>query len=142
MVADDHTLMLEGAGLFSHALSTHQVSSEIDFFSAVDEEPDSEGAGHIGTLEFNSACYYRYIGINLDLLKDNDHLGHFADQDRNIVIEAFLKAAVLAVPEARKNSMSGLTLPSYVLGLRKHSQPLSLANAFETPIKSSAKGYE
>ena len=143
MVADDHTLMLEGAGLFSHALSTHQVSSEIDFFSAVDDAKpeDSESAGHIGTLEFNSACYYRYIGINLDLLKDNDHLSHFTDQDRNIVIETFLKAAVLAVPEARKNSMSGLTLPSYVLGLRKHSQPLSLANAFETPIKSSAKGY-
>ena len=38
MVADDHSLMVEGAGLFSHALSTHPVSNEIDFFSAVDED--------------------------------------------------------------------------------------------------------
>jgi CRISPR system Cascade subunit CasC len=71
MVADDHTLMLEGAGLFSHALSTHAVANEIDFFSAVDDNNISdEGAGHIGTLEFNSACYYRYVGLNVDMLRD------------------------------------------------------------------------
>jgi len=66
MVASDHTLMMEGAGLFSHALSTHAVSNEIDFFSAVDDmkSENDEGAGHIGTLEFNSACYYRYVGLN------------------------------------------------------------------------------
>lgn len=143
MVADDHTLMLEGAGLFSHAISTHRVSSEIDFFSAVDDAKpeDAEGAGHIGTLEFNSACYYRYIGLNLDLLKDKDHLGHFEGEEFDSVVKTFLKAAVIAVPEARKNSMSGFTLPSCVLGLRREGQPLSLANAFETPVKSSTGGF-
>ncbi|MGR3316872.1 MAG: type I-E CRISPR-associated protein Cas7/Cse4/CasC [Candidatus Anammoxibacter sp.] len=143
MVADDHTLMLEGAGLFSHALSTHKVSSEIDFFSAVDDaKPEAaEGAGHIGTLEFNSACYYRYIGLNVDLLRDKDHLGHFSDNEFRAVVKSFIEAAIRAVPEARKNSMSGFTLPSHVLGLVRDGQPLSLANAFETPVKSSTNGY-
>ncbi len=140
MVADDHTLMLEGAGLFSHALSTHKVGAEIDFFSAVDDSKpeDAEGAGHIGTLEFNSACYYRYIGLNVSLLKD--HLAHFSDEELGAVVKSFLEASIKAVPEARKNSMSGFTLPNHVLGLVRDGQPLSLANAFETPVISS-NGY-
>jgi len=146
MVANDHTLMVEGAGLFSHALSTHAVANEIDFFSAVDEtKPEAmedEGAGHIGTLEFNAACYYRYIGLNLDLLADESHLGHFSPEERSAVIETFLQASLLAVPTARKNSMFGFNPPAYVLGLRREGQPLSLVNAFEKPITAgNSSGY-
>ncbi len=143
MVADDHSLTVEGAGLFSHAISTHAVANEIDFFAAVDDlkpSDDDAGAGHIGTVEFNSACYYRYIGLNLDLLADDHHLGHFANDERAEVIRAFLRAAIEAVPQARKNSMFGFTAPSYVLGLRRNGQPLSLVNAFEAPVRSS-QGY-
>ena len=58
---------VEGAALFSHALSTHAVRSELDFFSAVDDEKknadnsDDAGAGQLGDIEYNSACYYRYM---------------------------------------------------------------------------------
>ena len=142
MVADDHSLMVEGAGLFSHALSTHSVSNEIDFFSAVDDKNvlGDEGAGHIGTLEFNSACYYRYVGLNLDLLKDEDHLQHFTAEELQTVVDAFLRAGIKAVPEARKNSMFGHNPPAYVLGFQRSGQPLSLVNAFEAPVRSSS-GY-
>lgn len=143
MVADDHSLMVEGAGLFSHALSTHKSSNEIDFFSAVDDlniEGD-EGAGHIGNIEFNSACYYRYVGLNVDMLKDNDHLGHFDDQELGKVVKAFIESSLLAVPNARKNSMFGFTPPSFVLALVREGQPLSLANAFENPVTSRENGY-
>ncbi|MCK5806426.1 MAG: type I-E CRISPR-associated protein Cas7/Cse4/CasC [Lentisphaeria bacterium] len=141
MVADDHSLMLEGAGLFSHILSTHSATNEIDFFSAVDDQNmDDSGAGHIGTIEFNSACYYRYIGLNLDLLKDADHLGHFDEQELRAVVETFLRSAIMSVPAARKNSMFGFNPPAYVLGLTRMGQPLSLVNAFETPVRSS-QGY-
>lgn len=138
MVADDHTLMLEGAGLFSHAISTHQVANDIDFFSAVDDlkPEDTEGAGHIGTLEFNSACYYRYVGLNLDLLQDEDHLNHLSEEERNNVIKTFVKSSILAVPSARKNSMFGFNPPEYVLAFKRTGQPLSLVNAFETAVKA------
>lgn len=141
MVADDHSLMLEGAGMFSHALSTHKVSTEIDFFSAVDDvaPEDSEGAGHIGTLEFNSACYYRYIALNLDLLKE--HLSHFSDEEFSAVVDAFMRAALLSVPGARKNSMMGFNPPEYVLGTVREGQPISLANAFENPVRPQGKGF-
>lgn len=138
MVADDHSLMVEGAGMFSHALSTHKVSNEIDFFSAVDDmnKDGDEGAGHIGTLEFNSACYYRYIALNLDLLWDKDHLEHFSGDERKAVLDAFIRASILAVPNARKNSMMGFNPPEYVLGTVREGQPVSLVNAFEEPLKS------
>lgn len=143
MVADDHSLMVEGAGLFSHALSTHRATNEVEFFSAVDDTsgPGDEGAGHIGTLEYNSACYYRYAGLNLDLLRDVDHLGHFSDDELSEVVRAFLRATILAVPAARKNSMFGFNPPVYVLGLRRRGQPLSLVNAFERTVEPSSSGY-
>ena len=141
MVADPSDLTLEGAGLFSHALSTHQVSNEIDFFSAVDDKnTDDAGAGHIGTLEYNSACYYRYVGLNVDLLKDDAHLGHFSPEEQAQVIRLFLKATILAVPPARRNSMFAYNPPAYILGLAREGQPLSLANAFEQAV-CSRDGY-
>lgn len=139
MVASDHSLTLEGAGLFSHALSTHKAENNIDFFSAVDDlQPTEEaGAGMTGTLEFTSATYYRYVGLNLDLLKQ--HLAALSLDERKSVVQTFVRASILAVPGARKNSMNAHTLPCYVLGLVKDKgQPLQLVNAFEKPIFSKS----
>lgn len=139
MVASDHSLTLEGAGLFSHALSTHRAESDIDFFSAVDDLQSEEeaGAGMTGVLEFNSATYYRYVGLNLDLLAAESHLAALSEQKRRAVVETFLRASILAVPGARKNSMNANTLPDMVLGLLKEKgQPLQLINAFEKPVAS------
>lgn len=137
MVASDHSLTVEGAGLFSHALSTHKADNDIDFFSAVDDlQPAEEaGAGMTGTLEFTSATYYRYVGLNLDLLKQ--HLAALSADEFKSVVETFVRASIQAVPGARKNSMNAHTLPCYVLGLVKDKgQPLQLVNAFEKPVFS------
>ena len=142
MVADDASQTVEGAALFSHALSTHAVRSELDFFSAVDDEKknaDDAGAGQIGQIEYSSACYYRYIGVNLDLLKKS----HLFDQAQiKAVLENFIRAAILANPSARKNSMFGQGLPSYILAVKRSGQPISLANAFEKPVEAkNGSGY-
>ncbi len=144
MVANDATLNVEGAAMFSHALSTHRTANEIDFFSAVDDnksEAEDAGAGMIGTLEYSSATYYRYAAVNLDLLADGDHLGGLDAEKRKAVLRAFLQATLTAVPSARKNSMNGATLPEVVLGIRKSKgQPLQLVNAFETPVGTKGGG--
>ena len=139
MVASDHSLTLEGAGLFSHALSTHRADNDIDFFSAVDDlqEAEESGAGMTGTLEFTSGTHYRYAALNLDLLGDAAHLGALTPAERKEVVRTFLHAAIRAVPNARKNSMNSNTLPGYVLGIVKDKgQPLQLVNAFEKPVAS------
>jgi CRISPR system Cascade subunit CasC len=139
MVASDHSLTLEGAGLFGHSLSTHKADNDIDFFSAVDDLQSQEeaGAGMTGTLEFTAATYYRYAALNLGMLADADHLGAMTPGERKQVVDTFLRAAILAVPSARKNSMNANTLPGYVVGLVKDKgQPLQLINAFEKAVPS------
>ncbi len=141
MIASDPSLNIEGASLFSHAISCHKAEPEMDFYTAVDDlQPDDEsGAGMAGILEFNSACYYRYIGINVDLLREN--LPGITDEDMSSIIAAFIHSALTAMPSARKNSMNASTLPSFVLGVRRNGHPLQLVNAFEHPVKSEGKGY-
>jgi len=138
MVAADSSLTLEGAAMFSHALSTHKVSNDIDFFATVDEAKDMSedaGAGMIGTLEFTSATYYRYTALNLDLLWREDHLGALSPDERRQVVDTFLRSTVMAVPGARKSSMNANTLPGYVLGIVKDKgQPIQLVNAFEKSV--------
>jgi len=91
----------------------------------------------MGTLEFTSAVYYRYVGLNLGLLGDGNHLSALPPTERQRVVDAFLRASIMAVPGARKNSMNAHTLPGYVLGLVKDSgQPVQLVNAFEKPMPS------
>ncbi len=143
MVASDHSLTVEAAGMFSHAISTHRVDNEIDFFAAVDDlqTADESGAGMTGTLEFNSATYYRFAALNLDMLADEHHLASMSQDERKAVVKSFIEATIKAVPSARKNSMNGNTLPNYVLGIvREKGHPVQLINAFENPL-TPKKGY-
>jgi len=143
MVANDHSLTVEAASMFSHALSTHKADNEIDFFAAVDDLQSKEesGAGMTSTLEFNSATYYRFAALNLDMLADKEHLGALTHEERQSVVRTFVKATVKAIPGARKNTMNGNTLPVYVLGVvREKGHPVQLVNAFESPLRSS-QGY-
>lgn len=142
MVANAADVTLEGAGMFSHAISTHKCDNDLDFWTAVEDEKtagDDAGAANMGTAEFNSACYYRYAALNLDLLFDGDHLKSLTRDERKQVVETFLRATLMAVPGARKNSMNANTLPAYVLGVVKdQGQPIQLVNAFEKPVWSKS----
>lgn len=142
MVASLPSLTLEGAAMFSHALSTHRADNELDFYSAVDErksKDDDAGAGMIGTLEFSSAVYYRYAAINLDLLADEAHLARLSPEERRKVVDAFVRATLQAVPGARKNSMNAHTQPGFALGTFKAAgQPIQLVNAFESPVRAKS----
>jgi CRISPR system Cascade subunit CasC len=130
---------------------THKVDNEIDFFAAVDDLNKNEtGAGMTSTLEFNSATYYRFAALNLDMLANEEHLGDYTAADgtficnvetRKKVVRAFLKSTILAIPSARKTTMNGNTLPAYVLGIiREKGHPIQLVNAFEIPVYSK-QGY-
>ena len=122
MVANEGSLTLEGAGMFSHALSTHKADNDIDFWTAVDdvkEATDDAGAANMGTIEFTSAVYYRYVALNLSMLADKGHLHAIGVEGRRKAVDAFVRAALLAIPTARHNSMNANTAPAYVLGIFK-----------------------
>ncbi|XDD51051.1 type I-E CRISPR-associated protein Cas7/Cse4/CasC [Leptospira sp. WS92.C1] len=137
MVANDHSLMVEAASMCSHALSVHKSDNEIDFFSALDDlQPKEEmGAGHTSTLEFNSATFYRFVALNLDMLADKEHLGALSSDERKSVVKTFVDSTIKAIPNARKNTMNANTFPSYVLAIVRNSgHPVQLINAFEKPV--------
>ncbi len=147
MVANDHSLTIEGAAMFNHPISTHKVDNELDFFAAVDDwqEKGESGAGMTGTLEFNSSVYYRFAALNLDMLADKEHLACMTIEERKEVVTTFIKATLEAVPgmtasnSGRKNSMNGYTRPSYVLGIvREKGHPVQFVNAFENPVWAGA----
>ena len=50
----------------AHSISTHSVEREFDFYTAVDDlkPEDIAGADMMGTVEFNSACFYRYAAVD------------------------------------------------------------------------------
>lgn len=134
MVAQAAELNVEAACSFSHAISTHKVSSEIEFFTALDDLQESQGSAHMGSLEFNSATYYRYISLNLGQLYDS-----LAGESLPEAIDAFTKALFVAVPSARQNSMSGASAWDFAKVFVRKGQRLQVP--FETAVKSRDGGF-
>lgn len=134
MLADLPDRNIDAACQVAHALSTHQVSMEFDYFTAVDDlNPREEtGAGMIGTVEFNSACYYRYANVDLDQLQRN--LGGDEELARQ-TLDAFLRASVAAIPTGKQNSMAAQNPPSLVMSVVRSAGTWSLANAFVRPVR-------
>jgi CRISPR system Cascade subunit CasC len=134
MLADNPDLNVDAASQVAHAISTHKVTMDMDFFTAVDDLQKSgdTGAGMMGTIEFNSACFYRYSLLDLSQLQDNLQ----SDQElAKRAVEGFIKASAYAIPTGKQTSMAAHNLPSFILVIvRESGQPFSLANAFADPV--------
>lgn len=136
MVAQASELNVEAAASFSHAISTHKVSNEVEFFTALDDlqSEGESGSAHMGSLEFNSATYYRYISLDLGQLSQT-----LAGQNLPEAIEAFTKALFVAVPSARQTTQSGASPWEYAKVLVRKGQRLQVP--FETAIKAKDGGF-
>ncbi len=135
MLAEQPELNLEAACQVAHAISTHRVTMEMDFFTAVDDlnPEETAGAGMMGFTGFDSACFYRYARIDWGQL--NQNLNGDADLARRTV-EGFLRASVAAVPSGKQTSFAANNPPSLLLAVvREDGMGWSLANAFERPVR-------
>lgn len=137
MIAKAASLNSEAAASFSHAITTHKVNSEIDYFTALDDlsDEENEGAGHLGSSEFNSGTFYRYVSLNLGMLFD--YLGNVEDVETAVV--AFTKALFIAVPQARQKTQAGYCPWDFAHIYVRRGQEVQLS--FETPVKASGNGY-
>jgi CRISPR system Cascade subunit CasC len=137
MLADLPEKNIDAACQVAHALSTNKVSMEMDYYTAVDDlkKADEPGADMIGSVEFNSSCFYRYANVNLSLLNENLH------EDDDLVhkaVEAFLRASVDAIPTGKQNGSAAYNMPSLILAVVRERGLWSLANAFVQPVRPSA----
>lgn len=134
MLADLPGKNRDAACQVAHAISTHTVEREFDFYTAVDDlkPDDNAGADMLGTIEFNSACMYRYMAVDLEKLKEN------LQGDMDIFyrgLEAFVRASALAIPTGKQNSFAAFNPPAlYLAAVRKDANQRNLANAFEKPV--------
>ncbi|WP_125680682.1 type I-E CRISPR-associated protein Cas7/Cse4/CasC [Levilactobacillus yonginensis] len=137
MVADNPELNVDASAQVAHAVSTHEVVPEYDYFTALDDEQpkDNAGAAMLGSIDFNSATLYRYANVNVNELAHNlnatDAVHGVAD---------FIKDFVLSMPTGKQNTFANKTLPSYVLVTIRTDTPVNLVSAFEAPV-SAAGGY-
>jgi len=135
MLADMPEKNQDAACQVAHAISTHTVEREFDFYTAVDDlkPEDTSGADMMGTVEFNAACFYRYAVVDWDKLVDN------LQGDKELAakgLRAFLEGFVVAEPTGKQNTFAAHNPPEFVaVSVRRNTAPRNLANAFETAIR-------
>ncbi|MEV0370560.1 type I-E CRISPR-associated protein Cas7/Cse4/CasC [Streptomyces sp. NPDC050636] len=140
MLAELPGANVDGAAQVAHAFTTHAAEPQRDYFTAVDDwlgEADT-GSGHLDTSEFSAGVFYRYATVNItDLLTnlDGDH------KAARTVLGSFAEHFLLSLPQAKKNSTAPHTVPDLAHLAVRTQRPLSLAAAFETPVKHSDDGF-
>lgn len=134
MVAKATGMNVEAAASFAHAISTHKVSNEVEFFTALDDLPTEPGSAHMGSLEFNSATYYRYVSLDLGQLAQTLDSGGLKK-----AIAAFTQALFVAVPSARQTTQSGASPWEFARVVVRKGQRLQVP--FETAVKAKEGGY-
>lgn len=136
MIADAPDQNVDAAAQVAHAIGTHTVVPEFDYFTAVDDKQveDNAGAGMIGTVEFNTAALYRYATINVPQLQKN--LGDAEAVARGV--EAFARTFITSMPTGKRNTFANKTLPSLVLATVRTDQPINFAAAFEDAVSPTA----
>ena len=117
----------------SHAISTHEARSEVDYYVAADDIPgDDAGAGYLDESLFVSSCFYKYFSIHWETLVQNlegnmDLAAH--------TVGAFMRAAALVTPTGKQNSFAAHNPPDGILvQIQDRNIPISYANAFAKPV--------
>lgn len=137
MVADDAAYNVDAAVQVAHAIGIHSSTPDFDYFTAVDdlaEEGEETGAGMIGTVQMMSSTLYRYATVNVVGLEKNLGSAEAARQAAGQFIEAF----VASMPTGKINTFANQTLPELVYVTVRDTRPVSLVNAFETPVLEEA----
>ena len=135
MLAENKELNCDACAQVAHALSTHEIHNEFDYFTAVDDVAPDSGAGYLDTMEFNSSTMYRYATVNaLELQK------YLGEQTPHAIC-AFVKAFILSMPAGKQNSYANRVRPDAVYVTVRKDQPVNMAGAFECPVQAGKDGY-
>lgn len=137
MLADNPEFNREAAVQVAHAITTHKVEVEDDFYTAVDDlkKPSEDaGAGFIGELGFGSGVFYIYACIDSTLLEKN--LGG----DKALAataVAALIEGLATASPTGKQASFASRARASYVRVEKGAQQPRQLSAAFLKPVSGN-----
>lgn len=134
MLAADPDYNREAACQVAHAITTHRVSVEDDYYTAVDDlktAAEDAGAGFVGEAAFGSGVFYLYLCVDRSLLAKN--LGNDATLAAT-AMGALAEAAATVAPRGKQNSFAAHGRAGYVLAEAGEVQPRTLAGAFARPV--------
>lgn len=128
---------VEAALSVAHAISTHQIATEVDYFTAVDDLTTGQGAAHVNEAMFNSACFYKYFCLDWDQLRRYLGEGQEAEMLAAKTLGSFIRAAALTTPSGKQTSFAAHNPPDGILiEIKKRGRmPMSYANAFAEPAR-------
>ena len=134
MLAKNPSFNREAAAQVAHAITTHKVTVEDDYYTAVDDlktTAEDADTGFLGEAAFGSGIFYLYLCVDRELLVKN--LGG----DRALAataLAALAEAAATTAPSGKQNSFAAHGRAGYILAERGDGQPRSLAGAFARPV--------
>ena len=134
MVASNPELGCDASAQVVHAISTHGVQTEFDFYTAVDDlaPEDNAGAAMLDTIEYNSSTLYRYANIAM-----HDLVRQLGDKRQAInAAELFIESFSNSMPTGKINSFANQTLPQLLMVNIRQDRPVNLVSAFENPVKA------
>jgi len=134
MLAADPDYNREAAAQVAHAITTHRVTVEDDYYTAVDDlktSAEDAGAGFLGEAAFGSGVFYLYLCIDRVLLLKN--LGGDTELAAS-ALGALAEAAATVAPRGKQNSFAAHGRAQYVQAERGDRQPRTLAGAFAKPV--------
>jgi len=119
----------------AHAISTHDVIPQTDYWTGVDDEKmlrKLPGAGMIQEALFNSATFYKYASLDWPQLLKN------LNGDRKLALKTlkcFLNAFARETPSGKRHGQAHNNPPSAILiEIRDKNLPTNYANAFVKPV--------
>ncbi len=137
MLADNADFNREAAVQVAHAFTTHRITVEDDFYTAVDDlkkPAEDAGAGFVGELGYGSGLFYLYVCIDTDLLRRN-----LAGNEgvAKSAIAALTEALSTVSPVGKQASFASRARASYLLVEKGSQQPRTLGSAFAKPINDA-----
>ena len=137
MLADDPAYNREAAAQVAHAITTHRVTVEDDYYTAVDDlkrPAEDAGAGFLGEAQFGSGVFYLYLCVDRTLLVRNLGGNAAAEALAATALGALVEAAATVAPGGKQNSFAAHGRAHYILAERGNVQPRTLAGAFSQAV--------
>ena len=127
---------VDAAMSVAHAISTHAVIRESDYFTTIDDLlKQGSGAAMVDDTDYNSCCYYEYASLDTEILRDNMKCCPNENEVLKQLVPTLIRVMALTNPSGKQHAFAGPVSPEVmIIECKKEKIPLSYVNAFEVPV--------
>ncbi len=123
MIAEMPEGNVDAACHVAHAIGTHRLAAEFDYYTAVDDlaPDDNLGAEMIGTIQYNATCLYRYARLDTKQLAVNLGLEP-RDSEIGAATRALTDAFATAIPSGKQASFAAYSPRAFFSSSRANAR--------------------